>query len=135
MNSSNSLNANIDALFNKMESFISTKTVVGEPFTFGDVIILPLVDLSFGMGLGVADNIEEKEKKERSGGGMGASITPSAVLVIKGKDVQLVNIKSQDSLNKIIDMAPGLINKLKETFFNKSNTTQSTINPEQTTTD
>ncbi len=119
--SSTNFNSSIDALFNKMEGLLSSKTVVGEPYTFGDVIILPLVDLSLGMGLGSVDDVEEKEKKETSGGGMGAKITPSAVLVIKGNDVQLVNIKNQDSINKLIDMAPGLINKIKETFTGNKN--------------
>lgn len=57
---------------------------------------------------------------ENSGGGLGAKITPSAVLVIQGGSVQLVDVKSKDSINKLIDMVPGIISKLNiSSFFKK----------------
>lgn len=43
---------------------------------------------------------------------MGARITPSAVLAIQNGSVQLINIKNQDAVSKLIDMAPGVVNKL-----------------------
>ena len=43
----------VSALFQGMESFLTTKTVVGDAVKFDDdTIILPLVDVSFGMGAG-----------------------------------------------------------------------------------
>lgn len=110
----NSLNSNLDALFSKMENFVTSKTVVGEPTKIGEVIILPLVDLVFGVGAGASDKSDENDKKSiqsGGGGGLGAKITPSAVLVISGGEVQLVNVKNQDSLNKLIDMVPEVLNK------------------------
>ncbi len=35
-----------------MDAFISAKTVVGDAVTVKDTIILPLVDVSFGVGAG-----------------------------------------------------------------------------------
>lgn len=46
-----------------MDSFITTKTVVGDAITVGDTIILPLVDVSFGVGAGA---FAEGNKKQRS---------------------------------------------------------------------
>ncbi|GHV40944.1 hypothetical protein FACS189490_06940 [Clostridia bacterium] len=108
-----SLTENLEALFGKMEGFVSTKTVVGEPVSIGGVIIVPLVDVSFGLGAGGGggDNTE-KGKKELNGGGLGAKISPSAVLVILNDTVQLVNVKNQESVNKLIDMVPGILQKL-----------------------
>lgn len=107
------LNNNLDALFGKFEGFVSTKTVVGEPTNIGGVIIVPLIEVSFGLAAGANENTpEEKKKQEGSVGGMGAKITPSAVLVIMNGAVQLVNVKNQDSLNKLIDMVPGVLSKL-----------------------
>lgn len=114
------LNNNLDALFGKLEGFISTKTVVGEPTNIGGVIIVPLIEVSFGLGAGASENKpDEKRNKETSGGGMGAKITPSAVLVIMNGAVQLVNVKNQDSLNKLIDMVPGVLSKLNFGFGKK----------------
>ena len=42
----------VQSLFQGLDHVISTKTVVGEPQVIGDTIILPLVDVSFGMGAG-----------------------------------------------------------------------------------
>ena len=45
----NSFQNTVEALFKGMDSFITTKTVVGDAITVGDTIILPLVDVSFGV--------------------------------------------------------------------------------------
>ena len=111
---SEKLNSCIEVLFNKMENFISTKTVVGEPIHIDGVIIIPLVDVSFGVGAGDA-GVEDSDKKSKSdggGGGLGAKITPAAVLVVVDGNVQLVNVKNQDSVNKLIDLVPGILSKL-----------------------
>ena len=47
---------------------------------------------------------------------MGAKITPSAVMVIANGSVQLINVKDNNSVNKLIDMVPGIVNKFS--FFN-----------------
>ena len=110
----------VEALFKGMENFVSSKTVIGEPITVNDTIILPLVDVSFGVGAGASES-----KKENSisggggGGGLGAKISPSAVLVIKDGHARLVNIKNQDSLTKIIDMAPDLMDKFTATLADR----------------
>ena len=94
----NTFQNTVEALFRGMDSFITTKTVVGEAIHIDDTILLPLVDVSFGVGAGAfAENA-----KNNAGGGMGGKISPSA---------RLVNIKNQDAVTKIIDMAPDLISR------------------------
>ncbi|MCL2396626.1 MAG: GerW family sporulation protein [Defluviitaleaceae bacterium] len=107
------LNNNISQMFDQLENFVSTKTVVGEPITAGESTLIPLVDVSFGMGGGsTGDAGAEKGKNgEKSMSGLGAKIKPSAVLVITDGNVQLVNIKHQDSVNKLIDMIPSITSK------------------------
>ena len=104
----NKFKGNLETLFGNLDSFISTKSVVGEPIHIGDVIMLPLIDVFFGLGAGGGS-----ESKDSSGhkAGLGAKITPSAVIVIKDGTVQLVNVKNQDALSKLIDMAPGVLAK------------------------
>ena len=69
----------VSSLLNGMNSILSTKTVVGEPTQIGDTIILPLVDVSFGVGAGSSS----ADKKTGGCGGFGAKMSPSAVLIIK----------------------------------------------------
>ena len=103
----NTFDTTVESLFKGMDSFITTKTVVGDAVTIGDTIILPLVDVSFGVGAGAFAG----DKKQNAGGGMGAKISPSAILVISGGVTKLVNVKNQDTVTKILDMVPDLVNK------------------------
>ncbi len=103
----NSFNNTVESLFKGMDSFITTKTVVGDAIHIGDTIILPLVDVSFGVAAGAF----AQEKSNNGAGGMGGKINPSAVLVIQNGETRLVNVKNQDGMTKILDMVPDVINK------------------------
>ena len=105
--SENSFNNTVESLFKGMDSFITTKTVVGDAIHIGDTIILPLVDVSFGVAAGAFS----QEKKNNGAGGMGGKIMPSAVLVIQNGTTKLVNVKNQDGVTKILDMVPDFVNK------------------------
>lgn len=108
MMSENNFNATVESLFKGMDSFLSTKTVVGDAVKFEDgTIVLPLVEVSFGVGAGAFAS----DKKNNAGGGLGGKMTPSSVLVIQNGTSKVVNVKEQDSVSKVIDMVPDLINK------------------------
>jgi uncharacterized spore protein YtfJ len=102
----------VTSLFKGMDSFITTKTVVGEAVKFDDgTIILPLVDVSFGVGAGA---FVKDEKKNSAGGGMGGKISPNSVLVIQDGKCRLVSVKNTDAVSKVLDMVPGVIDKFKK---------------------
>ena len=97
----------VDALFQGMNGIVSSKTVVGDAIHIGDTIILPLIDVSFGVGAGAFNG----DKKEKGAGGLGGKMTPCAVLVIQNGKTKLINIKNQDTMTKILDMIPDAIDK------------------------
>ncbi len=97
----------VTSLLGGMDHFLSTKTVVGEPSQVGDTIIVPLVDVSFGVGAGATAG----DVKNGGFGGVTGKMSPSAVLVIKNGQTKLVNVKNQDTMTKIIDMIPDLVDK------------------------
>lgn len=103
----NQFSSTVEALFKGMDSFVSTKTVVGEAVKIDDAIILPLVDVSCGMAAGAFS----QSSKNNGAGGMSAKISPSAVLVIQNGVTKLVNVKHQDAVTKIIDMVPDFVNR------------------------
>lgn len=103
----NSFETTVASLFQGMDHFISSKTVVGDAITVGDTIILPLVDVSFGVGAGASSS----DAKNGGAGGLGGKITPSAVLVIKDGSIRLVNIKNQDAVTKVLDMVPDIVDR------------------------
>lgn len=97
----------VSTMMKGMEGFLSSKTVVGEPTTIGDTTIIPLVDVTFGVGAGAS----VQDKKNGGAGGMSGKMSPSAVLVIKNGQIKLVNIKNQDSVTKVLDMIPDLVDR------------------------
>ena len=114
-------NTNIDGtistLFHGMDGFVSSKSVVGDPIKVGDTIIIPLLDVNFGMAAGAFN----KQTGNNAAGGIGAKLSPAAVLVISNGKTRLVNIKNQDAISKIIDMAPEIVDRITS-FFKKEKT-------------
>ena len=105
--SQNGFSAAVDALFQGMDHLVATKTVVGDAVKVDDAIILPLMDVTCGMAAGTfAENA-----KNKGAGGMSAKLSPSAVLVIQNGSTRLVNIKNQNTVNKMLDMVPDLVNR------------------------
>ena len=103
----NNFNSVMTSLLKGVDSVLSTKTVVGETINVGDTILVPLVDVSFGLGAGAGN----QDKKNKGGGGVGGKMSPSAILVIQNGKTKLVNIKQQDGLTKVLDMVPDLVDK------------------------
>lgn len=100
----------VETLFSGMESFLTSKTVVGDPITVGDTIILPLVNVSFGVGAGVF----EREKNNNGAGGLGGKMTPNAVIIIQNGSSRLVRIDHQDGWDKLLNLVPDLVNKFTD---------------------
>ena len=113
----NNFKGTVEALFHGMDAVVSSKTVVGDAIHIGDTIILPLVDVSFAVGAG-AFNADKKEK--------GGKITPSAVLVIQNGHTKLVNIKNQDTITKLLDMVPDVMDRF--TSRKEDNVTEDDVN-------
>ena len=109
MSADNQFKETMDSLFQGMNGVVSSKTVVGDAIHIGDTILLPLVDVSVAVGAGAFN----AEKKERGAGGLGGKMTPCAVLVIQNGSTKLVNIKNQDTMTKILDMVPDVIDKFR----------------------
>lgn len=105
--SNNNFKSTVEALFKGMDAVVSSKTVVGDAIHINDTIILPLVDVSFGIGAGSSS----ADKKEKGMGGIGGKMSPSAVIVIQGGKTKLVNVKDQDTITKILDMVPDVVDR------------------------
>lgn len=109
--SNNNFDSTVESLFKGLDSFLTTKTVVGDAVKFDDgTIVLPLVEVTFGMGAGAFSG----DSKNKAGGGMGGKISPSSVLVIQNGSSKLVNVKNSDGVSKILDMVPDIINKFSK---------------------
>ena len=102
--------SSIESLLSSMDKVVTSKTVVGEALKIDDTVIIPLIDIQFGCGVGVSNG----DKKDKGTGGLGGKITPSSVLVIKNGTTRIINIKNQDTMTKLLDMVPDVLDRLKE---------------------
>ncbi|MEL1135736.1 spore germination protein GerW family protein [Desulfitobacterium sp. THU1] len=109
------LKENMDSMFEKLENFFKTKTVVGEPIQVGETTIIPFIDITFGLGIGGGSGKDEKGNDGDGGGaGTGAKISATAILVIRGDQVELLPIKKAGGLEKLIDMVPEIMEKVND---------------------
>ena len=104
----NKFQENVNSLLAGMDHFLTTKSVVGDAIHLDEnTVLLPLVDMSFGVGTGA---FEGKEKSSGAGG-LGGKVTPSAVVVVQNGMVRIMNIRNMDTVNKIVDMVPDFVNR------------------------
>lgn len=111
MNEKTNVHQNIETLFEQLEKFLKTETVVGEPITIGNISIVPLITVSFGCGTGSGSGSDSNKGESGTGSGLGAGakISPDAVLVVKGEDVSILPIKGKMNLEKLIEKVPNLL--------------------------
>ena len=102
----NGISSVMESLLKGTNALMSTKTAARGTIIVSSIIV-PLVDVSFGVGAGASCN----GSKDGGAGGLSGKMTPSAVLLIKNGQTKLVNIKNQDSVTKILDMIPDLVDK------------------------
>ncbi|MDR0739063.1 MAG: GerW family sporulation protein [Oscillospiraceae bacterium] len=113
----------MNSTMQKIKEMVDVDNIIGNPIKVSESIIaIPISKVTYGFASGGSEFETKKEKsKELFGGGSGAgvNILPVAVLVVNGDDVRLMQVEPfQNSIEKIIDMTPDLIEKIKS-FLDK----------------
>ncbi len=98
----------------ELERLVSTKTVVGDAVTVGDVTIIPVTKVSFGFGTGGGEGKSKNNEEGFGGGGAaGAKIEPVAFIVISKEETRLMSISGKSDIGVLLESVPGLIDKIK----------------------
>lgn len=114
------VNESLNIVFEKLEKFFRTQTVVGDPIQVGEITLIPIIDITFGAGGGGGAGKDEKGNDGTGGGiGTGAKIAPNSMLVIKGGEVSVFTLKDKNSLERIVEMVPDIINKVSNKIAEK----------------
>jgi len=104
----------------KIREMIDVNTIMGTPITTLDgIMIIPVSRVSMGLLSGGADWSKEvaDNKNFSCATGTGITINPVAFLVVKDGDVKLVNVvntPSNSTMDRVIDMVPGVLDKVSE---------------------
>ena len=116
--SENNLKTVMDTTMEKLRTMVDADTIIGTPIVVGNVTLLPVSRVSFGLATGGSD-FPSKNGQELFGGGGGAGVTvnPVAFICINGDNVHMMPVYSEmNTIDKAINMAPELIDKVKSLF-------------------
>lgn len=112
---------------NSIKDMVDVNTIIGEPIqASNNTVIIPISKVSFGFAAGGSEfkgeTIDEYNKKDKDeqiqyrlpfggGAGAGVSINPIAFLVVQSNVVKLLPVDHSNTLDKILDYVPDLIEK------------------------
>lgn len=111
----------MNTALSNIKDMIDVDTIIGNPIPAGDgIIIIPVSKVAFGFGAGGSNfgTPSENVDKQSFGGGAGAgvSISPVAFLVVSNNTVRLLPVSQTSAIDKIIDMAPDVIENVMKKF-------------------
>ena len=105
----------VRTLMQEFRQTVRTETVVGDPVSVGETVLIPVSKISFGFGAGGGQGKGKGEDGGGSGTGGGASVEPIAFIVVRDGKAQLMTLKEKDaSLRKLLELAPDALQKLRE---------------------
>ena len=124
---SNTVSEMVSEAVKSIKGLIDVNTVVGEPVSVGDgTVVIPISRVTFGFGGGGSEFSPKKDGSEPLfGGGIGggASVKAEAFMVVSNGNVRIVPISdSQSSVDKLLDLVPGAIDKINGFITKKKNT-------------
>ena len=102
----------------KLRAMVDANTIIGDPIVVGDITLIPVSKVSFGVATGGSD-FPSKTQSGLFGGGGGAGVTlsPVAFIAINGQNVKMMPVYNEmTSVDKAISMAPEVLEKAKEIF-------------------
>ena len=118
----NNIKTVMDTTMDKLRTMVDADTIIGTPIVVGNITLLPVSRVSFGLATGGSD-FPSKSGQELFGGGGGAGVTvnPVAFICINGDNVHMMPVYSEmNTIDKAINMAPELIDKVKSLFDKKT---------------
>ena len=109
----------------KVREIADVNTIVGQPIQAGEVTIIPLSQLSVGVGSGGTEFASKNKKQEDDncfGGGAGAGVNliPVGFLVVKEGSVRLLPVAppAATTVDRVVELVPEVIDKLTD-FIDK----------------
>jgi sporulation protein YtfJ len=126
----------MNTAMNNLQQMIDVNTIIGDPVETPDgSVILTVSKVGFGFAAGGSefpggDNNPRLPFGGGSGGGV--SITPIAFLIVNSQGVKMLHVDENTHLvDKVIDMVPQAVEKIKTMFKKKEN--QDSCDPQPST--
>lgn len=121
--SENSIKSVMDSTMENLRAMVDSDTIIGTPIALEGVTLIPVSKVSFGVATGGSDFPSKTANKVfGGGGGAGVTITPVAFISVGASgNVQMLPVYNDlSTVNKAIDMAPEVLEKIKSLFSKKN---------------
>ena len=103
----------------KIRTMVDANTIIGTPIQTGDVTLIPVSRLSFGIASGGSDFTTKNQKPEADnsfggGSGAGVNISPVAFLIVKGDTVKLLPVAppAGNTVDRVVELVPEMFDKV-----------------------
>lgn len=109
----------MDTTMEKLRSVVDSQTIIGEQILIGDITIIPVSKVSFGIASGGTDFASKTNNSKNfgGGGGAGATVSPVCFLVIRGNEVKVLSASVSDSpIEKAVTAVPEVVERLTALF-------------------
>lgn len=123
----------MDVSMQKIREMVDVNTIVGDPIVAGDITLIPISKVTFGFTSGGLDYHGKNQPANSAnsfggGAGAGVNIIPMAFLVVKGDSVRVLSIAPPPTttLDRVIDTAPDLFDRVTDLFKDKKPTEEKT---------
>ena len=120
------LKETLSSIIGELKAIASTKTVVGEPLSLDNKMVVPVSRIMVGFGVGGGEGEETDKRGGFAGGGAGgARIDPIGFIIIDEEKISFLPTKP-GRFEGFIDSIPGIVEKFKSTKTVKKGTTKDT---------
>lgn len=115
----------MDSVLKNIKTMVDVNTIIGEPIHADEgVVIIPVSRVSYGFGTGGSNfgtktDVPVENQSFGGGAGGGISISPIAFLVVSNGNVRMITVSQASPLDKLIDLAPEMIDKVLRKFGSK----------------
>lgn len=125
MSENNGVGEIMNTTMDKLRAMVDANVIIGTPLNVGEMTLIPVSKASFGLAAGGSDFGADTEKQLfGGGGGAGVTVTPVAFIAVSGDNVKMLPIyNDMGTVDKAINMAPELLDKIKG-LFNKKKVTE-----------
>jgi sporulation protein YtfJ len=110
-----------------IKEMVDVNTVVGDAVETNDgTVIIPISQVACGFAAGGGEyellaSSKNPELPFAGGSGAGVSVKPVGFLVVKMNDIRLMTVSGNPLAERIVDIAPQLMDKLENLFKKETN--------------
>jgi uncharacterized spore protein YtfJ len=104
-----------ETLLEGIKSLVDSNIIIGQPIESGNVTVIPVFKASIGVVSGGTP-----QETPFGGAAGGVSVTPETFIVIENGAVKILSAGDTSTVERLVDAAPGLIDKIAALFAESS---------------